>query len=176
MFTKSTIKFSSFSSVSSFSLSGSFAALAACVALTGCAADAQGSGSGDVRSQKQSQDVGQINGEPVSGGLFAPVTVDESSNGKTVDVTRGQAIVVRLPSNATTGYEWTVSSEVTALGEPEGSYVPEGSAAGSGGSTSFVWSDTKTVAAGHYAITLSYKRSWEPSAITTFSFVVALDH
>jgi inhibitor of cysteine peptidase len=176
MFTKSTLKVSSVSVFSYVgSLASSLATLVACAALAGCAADAQHSADGSVRDQKQTQDVGQTHDAPVGGGLFAPVTLDESDSAKTVDVARGQAIVVRLPSNATTGYEWKVSSDVTALGEPHASYEPEGNAAGSGGSTSFIWSDTKTVAAGHYAITLSYKRSWEPSALDTFSFVVAID-
>jgi predicted secreted protein len=169
MFTKSLIKFSSFSipSISLSVLSFAFAASA----LIGCAADTAHPVDESAHDQKQPE---QIVEDPV----VSPVTIDENSKGKTVAVSAGQAIIVRLPSNGTTGYEWSVSSDATPLGQPDVSYVPPSStsAPGAGGSTSFTWANTKTAPLGTYTIALQYKRSWEPDAIDSFSFVVELAH
>jgi hypothetical protein len=53
-------------------------------------------------------------------------------------------------------------------------YLPEGDAPGAGGTTSFTWADTKSVASGSYAIEFRYKRAWESDAVDTFSVIVAL--
>jgi predicted secreted protein len=167
----------------SFSFSSSCAALAAALfsfALAGCAAEASHPAQpADVGDQHQAEvgdqhqaDVGDEHPSEVGGGLPAPVTIDRSSDGKAVGVVAGQAVIVRLPSNGTTGYEWGVSSGATALGEPAISYEPAGDAPGAGGSTSFVWADTKSVPSGHYSIALAYQRSWEPGAIDTFTVEV----
>src|SRR5690348_14393757 len=93
------IMFNSIPSVPSFSFSSSsscalLAALFTFV-LAGCAAEAS--------HPAEPADVGDQHQAEVVGGLPAPVTIDPSSNGKAVDVVAGQAVIVRLPSNGTTG-------------------------------------------------------------------------
>jgi len=105
----------------------------------------------------------------------APVMVDKSHKDALVHGVAGQPIVLQLPSNATTGYEWSVSAKDAAFGAPLVSYVVEGEGMGAGGTTRFTWADTRTVNPGRYPITLTYARSWDPNAADTFSFVVAID-
>lgn len=156
MFTKPNFTVASLSTYSPVAslVSIAFAALVA-VNLAGCAAD-------EATTQQQET--------PVA----APVTIDEASNGKTVGVAAGQAFMLHLPSNATTGYEWTIVSEGGPFHDPEVSYVPAGEAMGAGGSTRFTWADTKDVAPGRYLVTLDYKRAWEPGAADSFSFTVEI--
>jgi predicted secreted protein len=173
MFTKSNAMFSSVSSLSSLA-SFAVAALFALGTVTGCAAESVENG-GEAHTQKQEQTAQTEQTEQkLEQPVVAPVMIDQDSNGKSVDVAAGQAIMLRLPSNATTGYEWVVSSEGVPFGEPLVSYQAEGAAFGAGGSTTFTWVDTKSVSAGSYPVSLSYKRSWEPGTADTFSFVVEI--
>jgi predicted secreted protein len=166
MFNKSNIPVPSVSSLASFV---SFASLAAAalfaVTVAGCAAESSGSASENaIGTQAQKQETAVV----------APVTVDQNSNEQVVDVGAGQAIVLHLPSNATTGYEWVVTSEGAPFGEPSVSYHVEGEALGAGGTTTIVWMGTKDASPGRYPISLSYQRSWEPGAADTFSFIVEI--
>ncbi len=40
------------------------------------------------------------------GGTLAPLVVDGAVDGTRIEIARGQALVVRLPSNPSTGYSW----------------------------------------------------------------------
>jgi len=107
-----------------------------------------------------------------------PVVIDETSDGKTVDVTEGTDLVVRLAGNATTGYAWTVVSTDKTFGYPvSDDYIPDDSGAtGSGGVYEFVWATTSPLnMVGKHTVTLEYKRSWENTAIDTFTFTVNIE-
>lgn len=40
------------------------------------------------------------------GGVLSPLVVDGAVDGTRIEIARGQALVVRLPSNPSTGYSW----------------------------------------------------------------------
>ena len=106
-----------------------------------------------------------------------PVVIDEDSDGKTVDVTEGTDLVVRLAGNPTTGYAWTVASTDKTFGYPiSDDYIPNDEAVGSGGTYEFVWATAGGLSmVGQHKVTLQYKRSWESTAADTFTFTVNIE-
>ena len=102
------------------------------------------------------------------------VVIDESGDGQTFDVVEGQQVVVRLPGNPSTGYQWTVTSTDRTFGYPvEDGYVPDGGGVGSGGVFEFVWNTAGALPmTGAHTVELSYGRSWEAEPIDTFRFTV----
>lgn len=103
-----------------------------------------------------------------------PVVIDETGDGQSFDVIEGQKIIVRLPGNATTGYEWTVASTDRTFGYPaESNYVTDDEAVGSGGVYEFIWVTKSPLSmVGTHTVTLQYKRSWETEAADEFTFTV----
>ncbi|MBX3232208.1 MAG: protease inhibitor I42 family protein [Labilithrix sp.] len=126
----------------------------------------------------------------------------DADEGKTVRVYEGQDFVLRLPANATTGYQWKVTrtnrtfaypyastyetaatrGRPTLEGEPTG--LPIAPPVGSGGTAVFKWHTnpvTDVTGApvmskiGKHALTLEYRRPWESAdapAAKTFSITV----
>jgi inhibitor of cysteine peptidase len=87
------------------------------------------------------------------------LTIDQSYDGRSIDLAVGQAIELRLPENPTTGFSWTVRAD----GEPacdlaEGPAAPPGTLPGQG--REHVWT-IRGVDAGTCRIALIYQRSWE---------------
>jgi inhibitor of cysteine peptidase len=58
------------------------------------------------------------------------VTITEADAGRTVSVTPGQHLVLRLPENPTTGYRWSVPAGVSVVSD---TYEAGGTQAGAGG-------------------------------------------
>ncbi len=101
------------------------------------------------------------------------IAIGASDEGKNFAVKQGQDVVVSLPANATTGYEWSVLSTDKSFGYPEESYVASGSGqVGGGGTSIFTWHTNTPFALGHHSVKLQYKRDWETKAIDTFVFSV----
>jgi inhibitor of cysteine peptidase len=104
-------------------------------------------------------------------------TIDETDNGKTFTVTEGQNVVVKLPSNPSTGFKWQVASTDRTFGYPYYTrFLPNGDAVGSGGLERMTWR-TKTAMSmvGSHTVKLEYKRSWESGpAEKTFSFTIEI--
>ena len=95
------------------------------------------------------------------------VTATLAQNGQTIALAPGETLIVELPGNPTTGYEWTVAQNDASLLQPqEPSYEPDSSAIGAGGLYTFRFRALKKGAA---LLRLTYRRSWEPDAIETFS-------
>ena len=101
------------------------------------------------------------NDEPDRGG--DDVALGAEDDGSLVELSAGQALLVTLESNPTTGYSWEVSEVDDAvlrqMGEPE---FKEASAegeqlVGAGGTQTFSFSS----AAGETTLTLVYRRPWE---------------
>lgn len=114
------------------------------------------------------------NGGGLVGGLGGATpkttrTVGKSDDGKTIGVVVGQAIRVELAGNPTTGYRWTrkgnLPSGVTLVKEDFSGAGANGPV-GSGGTFSFELMATKK---GTRTLRFQYKRSWESSAIETFT-------
>jgi predicted secreted protein len=92
-----------------------------------------------------------------------------ADDGKTVKVKSGDPIVVRLPENASTGYQWRVASTDRTLGYPTMKHFPQ-PGVGSGGELEFRWQTTGPFPmSGRHAVKLELSRSGGP-ALQTFSF------
>lgn len=103
--------------------------------------------------------------------------IDASSNGKSVAAKVGDAIVVKLKGNATTGHLWAVSSvdgkSVTAVGEVK--YTPTAAAQGVVGSGGVFVATFKAVAPGKTILTLGYARPWEKDGPPLETFRVTVE-
>lgn len=104
------------------------------------------------------------------------IALSEADAGKTVDVERGQEIVVRLSSNRTTGYGWTLASSGAGILASTGDavYMLDSTAtnmAGAGGVES--WS-FKANQSGQEELRFEYRRPWEQTTAPakTVSFTI----
>lgn len=106
------------------------------------------------------------------------LSVTEADNGKTVTVTEGQDLLVKLPSNPSTGYSWNVVATDRSFGYPsETKFFPDGAGVGSGGVERLTWkTKTPLPLVGEHTVKMEYKRAWETSvpAAKTFSFTVRI--
>lgn len=103
-------------------------------------------------------------------------SLTDADNGKTITVTEGQNVVIKLGSNPTTGYEWQVTSTDKTIGYPKETFIKNtDGAVGSGGTQKFTW---KTKAGGGsmvgtHHIKLDYKRaSGKPSKSFTLTIKI----
>jgi inhibitor of cysteine peptidase len=103
----------------------------------------------------------------------APVTLGEGDSGHTIKVNVGQQITVRLPSNPSTGYSWSVATlgGLQQVGEATYKATETSGVVGSGGTQSFTFSGRKR---GSGQLTLEYRRPWEKGtpAAKTWTVVV----
>jgi inhibitor of cysteine peptidase len=87
------------------------------------------------------------------------LTLGEGANGKTVTVSRQGSILLQLPGNPTTGYDWEVTiGNPSVLEQGTSKFTPSSNALGAGGTYSF-WFQPK--ATGRTDLTLVYRRAWE---------------
>lgn len=88
------------------------------------------------------------------------ITLTEADSGRATQIARGQTLVIRLNSNSTTGYRWSLkpvpTPVLTSLGEP--SYAPAGGAIGGGGVET--WS-FQASGSGQQELRFEYRRPWE---------------
>ena len=102
-----------------------------------------------------------------------PLLLTQDRDGDTIEPVVGEEFSIRLPGNPTTGYEWAVAqADPILLTLVETSHVPDSSAIGAGGLTTFRF---RANLAGTTPLVLAYRRSWErTSADATFSLSVAI--
>ena len=105
------------------------------------------------------------------GTLYHATMLAEGDSGRTIDVSPGERIVVRLGANRGTGYAWSLltsgSNALTRLAAAE--YTPDAQAAGkvSGGSESWYFQASRS---GQQELRFEYRRPWEvnvPAAKST---------
>lgn len=103
------------------------------------------------------------------------IAITEADNGRTVTVTEGRDVIVRLPSNPTTGYTWQVVSTDPTFGYPSKTFIPGSAATGSGGIEQFTWK-TKSFRpmVGAHTVAMEYRRPWENRPLKTFRFTVKI--
>ena len=107
----------------------------------------------------------------------APVTVSADQSGTSVALASGQDLVVRLPSNPTTGYRWIYVEPKDAVLRVDGpsSYDAQsaGGAAGAGGTEIWKLAPLKP---GQQQLRFEYRRPWEPdvapSRVATYTVTV----
>lgn len=93
----------------------------------------------------------------------APLSVTDANSGGAVALARNQQLVVRLPSNPTTGYRWSLAQQSTAVLEPEGAPTYEKGAGDAGAGGTEIWRFAPTQA-GEGTLRLEYRRLWEADA------------
>ena len=123
--------------------------LAAAVAMSGC--------TGTGNAEKKTGSPTPV-GTPVQ---VSHIVMTEAQNNATVHVKQGNYIILQLPENPTTGYQWNLTTTPGLLVTND-TYVPSdttGKLVGSGGTR--VWDMTAT-GKGEQAIRAIYCRSWEP--------------
>jgi copper homeostasis protein (lipoprotein) len=104
--------------------------------------------------------------------LYHAITLAEGDSGKSIDVSQGERVVVRLGSNRSTGYRWSLlTSGTEALTRlAAGEYAQEVGAdgkPGAGGSESWYF---QASASGEEELRFEYRRPWEehvPAAKST---------
>lgn len=89
-------------------------------------------------------------------------SVKVADNSGNIDVKAGQSFMIKLESNATTGYQWRLAEHKKGIVEKvSNTYVPsktEGRMVGSGGIEEWTF---KAIAKGKVIIVLEYVRPWE---------------
>jgi inhibitor of cysteine peptidase len=101
-----------------------------------------------------------------TGAVSEPGTVElnDGDNGKIINLSLGQILIISLGSNPTTGYSWEVAEIDGAVLEQKGEALfedeaPEGTPlVGAGGTETFKFSG---VAEGETTLKLIYHRPWE---------------
>ncbi len=89
------------------------------------------------------------------------VTLTDRDNGTDVDLTSGGTLIVKLPSNPSTGYSWAVAGDPSPLKLHRTSFVQKshsGQMVGSSG-TQVLRFGANSVGMGN--LTVIYRRSWE---------------
>ncbi len=91
----------------------------------------------------------------------ATLTVTDQDNGKDVDLTSGGTLIVKLKSNPSTGYGWTVSGDPSPLRLEKTSYVKSSQSAKVVGAPGLQVLRFGATASGMANLTVVYRRSWE---------------
>ena len=106
----------------------------------------------------------------------ADITLGEDANGKTIAAEVKQTLLVKLPGNPTTGYQWSLSKvegeAIEMVGKPTyvADKIPQ-KMVGTGGTFHFTF---RAVKPGKATLTLAYARPWEKDTppIKTFTLTV----
>jgi inhibitor of cysteine peptidase len=108
-------------------------------------------------------------------GTNPTVTLSEGDNGKTVTMSVGTSVLLQLPGNPSTGYDWEATIGTPSVLEQSGmpKFTPSSSAVGAGGTYNF-WFQPKS--AGRTDLTLVYRRSWETGVapLKTYKITIAV--
>lgn len=93
-------------------------------------------------------------------GCAKKVAVGSDMNGSSVELQKGQVLVLKLASNPTTGFNWEITGLDTAVLEQVGEvdYKADSNLVGSGGTNTWTF---KAVSSGETRLTLIYHRSFE---------------
>ena len=103
------------------------------------------------------------------------VSISDQDNGKDVDLTSGGTLIVRLESNRSTGYSWTVAGDPAPLKLEKASYrknTASSKVAGAPGVQVFQFTANT---AGMAMLQLIYRRSWEYNVPPAKTFSVRVD-
>ena len=104
-------------------------------------------------------------------GTASTLMVGEGANGKTLTISAATPVLLQLPGNPATGYDWEVSIGHPSVLEQSGmpKFTPSSSALGASGTYNFSF-HAKT--AGKTDLTLVYRRPWETGTAPLKTFKV----
>lgn len=105
---------------------------------------------------------------------FGPskLTLTDVDNGKDIDLAAGSTLVVKLPSNPSTGYTWTLAGDPSPLKLQKTIFhrnPKDDNAVGAPGTETFQLS---AKSAGMAMLTIVYRRSWEYNIPPAKTFAV----
>jgi len=103
----------------------------------------------------------------------SPVTITDQDNSTNVDLTTGELLVVKLPSNPSTGYDWSVSGDPAPLKLTKHSHLR--STSGAVGAPQTAVFEFRAASAGVVHLTLLYRRSWEYNVPPVKTFTVTVE-
>jgi len=96
--------------------------------------------------------------------------IDETWNGRQLDLSVGQRFDLSLPENPTTGFRWAFESNGgPACALVSDAYVPSAGPPGAGGFHRWEFEATRD---GHADLRLSYRRSWGQASEPARTFVL----
>ena len=103
------------------------------------------------------------------------VTVTDRDNGTDVDLTAGGTLIVKLPSNPSTGYSWAVAGDPSPLKLQKTSFVqkPHSKQAVGSSGTQVLRFGANSVGMGN--LTVVYRRSWEYNVPPVKTFTVRVN-
>jgi len=109
-----------------------------------------------------------------TGATVGTITVGQAANASQRMLHHGDRLVVRLPSNPSTGYAWTVRSDTRPTLSLTGrSYVPPGDDGRVGASGTAVLR-FRAAATGMTVLRLSYARAWEKGVPPARTFTLTV--
>jgi len=88
------------------------------------------------------------------------VSIGSDANGSSIELEKGQVLVLKLASNPTTGYDWAYTGLDTAILQQKGdvAYKSDSALIGSGGVDTWTF---EVVGSGQTHLQLVYHRNWE---------------
>jgi len=106
--------------------------------------------------------------------LMTPIVLTENANGKKAVIYRYQPLVIKLPSNPTTGYSWSISSEPASqtLKLISSKYIaPKSNLVGAPGQEVWLF---RALGPGKTMFKLSYSRPFEKNEKPAKEFMLAI--
>ena len=100
------------------------------------------------------------------------VTITDLQNGKDVEVPQGGTLSVRLPSNPTTGYSWSVAGDPAPLRFVKTKNTKSGDSKPALGAPSTQQLTFAATSIGISTLTLEYRRPWEHGGAAAKTFTV----
>lgn len=88
-------------------------------------------------------------------------TITEQDNGRDIDLNAGDILIVKLPSNPSTGYNWLVAGEPAPLKLQKSAFHNKASSAKTVGAAGITALQFTATSSGIANLTLVYRRSWE---------------
>ena len=103
------------------------------------------------------------------------VTVTEADNGKAVELNAGQTLQVKLASNPSTGYDWTLDGDPSPLKLVKSFHQANKKTAGMPGAPQTTVFKLSAASAGAANVRLVYRRSWEYNVAPAKTFSVRVN-
>ena len=103
------------------------------------------------------------------------VTVTDQDNGKDIDLIAGNTLLVKLKSNPSTGYAWTVSGDPSPLRLEKTTYVKNSKSSKAVGAPGMQVLRFGVSSSGMATLTVVYRRSWEYNVPPAKTFSVRVN-
>ncbi len=102
-------------------------------------------------------------------------TLTENDNGKDIDLTTSETLIVKLKSNPSTGYSWVVKGNPSPLRLEKSTYRKGGGSAQKAGAPGVQVLRLSASTVGLATLNLEYRRPWEYNMPPAKTFTVRVD-